>query len=85
MIGHTGKYANSNGSNVTYFTVGTEPVRALVLHHQVGNAGEPRICICSLQLSWVMNQNLAEQPKDQKEVDHGQLDQRTGWPQTFKG
>lgn len=54
----------------SYFTVGTEPVRTLVLLHQVGDAAEPRICFRSLQLSWVMNQNLAEQTNDEQEVDH---------------
>lgn len=70
---------------VSYFTVGTEPVRTLVLLHQVGHAGEPGICVHSFQLSWVMSQNLAEQAKDEKGVDHWHLDQRQGWPHTFKG
>lgn len=54
----------------SYFTVGTEPVRTLVLLHQVGDAGEPRICVRPLQLSWAMNQKLAEQTKDEQGVGH---------------
>lgn len=55
---------------MTYFTVWTESVRALVVLHQVSDTGEPRICICSVQCPWVLDQNLTEQTEDQGDVDH---------------
>ena len=69
---------------MSYLTVGTEPVGALVVLHQVSDTGEPRICICSVQCPRVLSQNLTEQTDDQGEVDHWHLDQSTGWPHTFK-
>lgn len=45
-------------------TVWAEPMRALVVLHQVSDTGEPRICICSVQCPGVLSQNLTEQTKD---------------------
>ncbi len=70
---------------MSYLTVWTEPVRTLVALHQVSDTGEPRICVCSVQCPRVLSQNLTEQTEDQREVDHGHLDQSTDWPHTFKG
>lgn len=81
----TPKKNASDAILVSYFAVGTEPVRTLVLLHQVGHAGEARICVRSLQLSRVMSQNLAEQAEDEEGVDHRHLDQRQARPHTFKG
>lgn len=69
---------------MSYLTVGTEPVGALVVLHQVSDTGEPRICIGSVQCPRVLSQNLTEQTDDQGEVDHWHLDQSSGWPHTFK-
>lgn len=66
-----------------YLTVWTESVRTLVVLHQVRNTGEAMICLSSVQGPGVLNQNLAEQTKDQGEVDHGHLDQDSGRPHTF--
>lgn len=69
---------------MSYLTVRTEPVRALVVLHQVSDTRELRICIRSVQCPRVLSQNLAEQTEDQGEVDHWHLDQSTGRPHTFK-
>lgn len=72
-----------NPNSTAYLAVRTEPVRALVVLHQVGNAGEAMVCISSVQAPRVLDQNLAEQSEDQGKVDHGDLDQDSGWPHTF--
>lgn len=69
--------------SIPYLTVWTESVRALVVLHQVCNAREAMICVGSVQGPGVLNQNLAEQTEDQGKVDHGHLDQDSGWPHTF--
>lgn len=75
----------SDAKLVSYFTAGTEPVRTLVLLHQVGHAGEPGIRVRSLQLSRVTSQNLAEQAKEEEGVEHWHLHQRQAGPHAFKG
>lgn len=66
-----------------YFAVWTEFVRALVVLHQVRHGREAMVCVSSVQGPGVLNQKLAEQTKDQGEVDHGHLDQDSGWPHTL--
>lgn len=60
----------SGQARTSYLTVWTEPVRALVVLHQVSDAGESRICIYSVQCPRVLCQDLTEQTQDQGEVDH---------------
>lgn len=63
-------FSCTTSSVMSYLAVWAESVRALVVFHQVCNAGEPRICIRSVQRPGVLNQNLAEQTEDHGEVDH---------------
>lgn len=63
-------FSCTTSSVMSYLAVWAESVRALIVLHQVCNAGEPRICIGSVQSSGVLNQNFAEQTKDHGEVDH---------------
>lgn len=63
-------FSCATSSVMSYLAVWAESVRALVVLHQVCNAGEPWICICSVQRPGVLNQDLAEQTEDHGEVDH---------------
>lgn len=77
ITGLTGRY-----EDVPHLTVWTEPVGALVVLHQISDAGETRICLGSVQRPWVLSEDLTEQTKDHGEVDHRHLDQGTGGPHT---
>lgn len=61
---------NTTPVQTSYLTVWAEPVRALVVLHQVSDAGEPRICLGSAQCPRVLSHDLAEQNEDYGEVDH---------------
>lgn len=66
-----------------YLTGRTKSLGILVALQQVGDAGEPRVCVCSVQRTGVLGQNLEEQTEQYGKVDQRDVSQNTGWPQTF--